>query len=145
MEITVAFDRPDQGPDTGPVTVGWFLTTDKGAVLFDAPERLIFRQTNKAHAKSASRCPAVIQLEGPGWRLAWREDHQPFARQPFAVLIGGQGWAVELTAAEAAGLAAAVVDLVCEHQALLDQLLAEEAITLELERGPWWLALEGDR
>ena len=63
MEITVAFDRPDQGPNTGPVTVGWFLTTDKGAVLFDAPERLIFRQTNKAHAKSASRCPAVIQLE----------------------------------------------------------------------------------
>ncbi len=87
----------------------------------------------------------MIQLEGPGWRLAWREEPQPFDRQPFAVLIGGQGWAVELTAAEAAGLAAAVVDLVCEHQALLDQLLAEEAITLELERGPWWLALEGDR
>jgi hypothetical protein len=63
MEITVAFDRPDQGLSTGPVTVGWFLTSDKGAVLFDAPERLMFRQTNKAHAKSASRCPAVIQLE----------------------------------------------------------------------------------
>jgi hypothetical protein len=63
MEITVAFDRPDQGPTAGPVTVGWFLTSDKGAVLFDAPERLIFRQTNKAHAKSASRCTAVVQLE----------------------------------------------------------------------------------
>jgi hypothetical protein len=63
MEITVAFDRPDEGPQSGPVTVGWFLTTDKAAVLFDAPERLIFRQTNKTHAKSASRCPAVIQME----------------------------------------------------------------------------------
>ncbi len=63
MEITVAFDRPEAGQNTGPVTVGWFLTSDKGAVLFDAPERLMFRQTNKAHAKSASRCPAVIQLE----------------------------------------------------------------------------------
>jgi hypothetical protein len=61
------------------------------------------------------------------------------------VLIGGQGWAVELTAAEAKALAAAVVDLTGEHQALVDQLLVEEAISLELERGPWWLALEGDR
>lgn len=82
----------------------------------------------------------MIQLEGPGWRLAWRDENYPFA-----VLIGGQGWAVELSAAEATALAAAVADLVCEHQALSDQLLSEEAITLELERGPWWLALEGDR
>ena len=63
MEINVSFDRPEDGPKTGPVTVGWFLTSDKGAVLYDAPERLIFRQTNKAHAKSASRCPAVVQME----------------------------------------------------------------------------------
>ncbi len=63
MEINVSFDRPDEGPKSGPVTVGWFLTSDKGAILYDAPERLMFRQTNKAHAKSASRCPAVIQME----------------------------------------------------------------------------------
>ena len=88
---------------------------------------------------------AVIQLEGPGWRLAWREDGEPSGGQPFAVLIGGQGWAVELTAAEARALANLTLDLIAEHQALVDQLLAEEAICLELERGPWWLALEGDR
>jgi len=87
----------------------------------------------------------VIQLEGQGWRLAWRDGHQPLGAPPFPVLIGGQGWAVELTAAEAKALAAAVVDLTGEHQALVDQLMAEEAISLELERGPWWLALEGDR
>ena len=63
MEINVSFDRPEDGPKAGPVTIGWFLTSDKGAVLYDAPERLIFRQTNKAHAKSASRCPAVVQME----------------------------------------------------------------------------------
>lgn len=62
MEIDVSFERPE-GPKAGPVTVGWFLTSDKGAVLYDPPERLIFRQTNKAHAKSASRCPAVVQME----------------------------------------------------------------------------------
>ena len=63
MEINVSFERPEEGPKSGPVMVGWFLTSDKGAVLYDAPERLMFRQTNKAHAKSASRCPAVIQME----------------------------------------------------------------------------------
>ncbi|MBM5788370.1 MAG: DUF1818 family protein [Cyanobacteria bacterium M_DeepCast_200m_mx_001] len=82
----------------------------------------------------------MIQKEGEGWRLAWDGD-----RQPFSVLVGGDGWAVELTAAEAEGLRQAVADLVAQHGALVDQLMAEEAIALELERGPWWLELEGDR
>jgi len=82
----------------------------------------------------------VIQKEGEGWRLAWDGD-----RQPFSVLVGGDGWAVELTAAEAEGLRQAVADLVAQHGALVDQLMAEESIALELERGPWWLELEGDR
>jgi hypothetical protein len=63
MDINLTFERPEEGPKSGPVTIGWFLTQDKGAVLYDPPERVLFRQTNKAHAKSASRCPAVIQLE----------------------------------------------------------------------------------
>ena len=63
MDFTVTFDRPAEGPKSGSLTVGWFLTSDKGAVMYDPPERIMFRQTNKAHAKSASRCPAVIQLE----------------------------------------------------------------------------------
>ena len=61
------------------------------------------------------------------------------------MLIGGVGWAVELSDHEAQGLRAAVSDLVEQHAALVDQLMAEEAISLELERGPWWLAIEGDR
>ena len=40
---------------------------------------------------------------------------------------------------------AAVADLVEQHAALVDQLMAEESISLELERAPWWLAIEGDR
>lgn len=63
MQVNISFDRPDEGPRSGPVMVGWFLTTDKGAVLYDPPERVSVRQTNRTHAKSASRCPAVIQLE----------------------------------------------------------------------------------
>jgi hypothetical protein len=63
MQITMTYDRPEEGPASGPVTVGWFLTEDKGALLYEPPERLIFRQTNRTHAKSAARCPAVIQME----------------------------------------------------------------------------------
>jgi hypothetical protein len=62
MQINISVDGP-QGGAAGPVTVGWFLTQDKGAVLFDAPERLGAREAGRGHAKSAARCPAVIQME----------------------------------------------------------------------------------
>ena len=63
MDITLSFEQPETGPGSGPVTVGWFLTSDKAAVLFDPPERLSVRPPNRGHGKSAARCPAVIQLE----------------------------------------------------------------------------------
>lgn len=63
MRISIDLERPEDGPSSGPVTVGWFLSDPKGAVLFDAPERLTQRPPNKAHAKSAARCPAVVQME----------------------------------------------------------------------------------
>lgn len=82
----------------------------------------------------------AVHREGEGWRLAWDAG-----RQPFAVLIGGAGWAVELTAPEAEALRGAVAELVAQHAALVDELMAEEAISLELEREPWWVEIEGDR
>ena len=67
MQINITLDHegagPDGGPDSGPVRVGWFLTSDKAGVLYDPPQRLTSRQTNIGHAKSASRCPSVIQME----------------------------------------------------------------------------------
>ncbi|MCP9849112.1 DUF1818 family protein [Cyanobium sp. Morenito 9A2] len=80
------------------------------------------------------------EWDGQGWRLGF--DPQ---RQPFSVLVGGQGWAVELSGAEAAGLRRTLGRLVAQHMALTDQLMDEETIELELESGPWWLALTGDR
>lgn len=52
---------------------------------------------------------------------------------------------MELTRSEAEALRDGVVALASQHAALVDQLMAEEAITLEWERDPWWIALEGDR
>jgi hypothetical protein len=92
----------------------------------------------------------VLEREGEGWRLAW--DGQ---RHPFPLLIGGAGWATELTAAEGQALCGAL-DLLCgQHQALEDTLMEEESISLEFTgqvvapagevAGDLWVALEGDR
>lgn len=101
MAITVAVARPDEGPKSGPVSVGWFLTSDKGAALFDAPERLIVRQTKKAHAKSASRCPAVMQMESRRFVIKCRFDlHIGFGHDEKgrAHLINRQGAAAPVRA-----------------------------------------------
>ena len=64
MDINVSYERPDQeDPRSGPVKVGWLLTETKGGIIFDPPERVRSVEMNKTHAKSASRCPAVINLE----------------------------------------------------------------------------------
>ena len=82
----------------------------------------------------------MIQQEGPGWRLAWDPT-----RTDFCVLIGGDGWAVELTQPEWSELVALAVELDHQHRLLVDQLMDEEAIELELDRGVWWGCLAGDR
>ncbi len=82
--------------------------------------------------------------EGRGWRLAVDPS-----RSPFPVLIGGEGWGVELRAPEAEALRCGVERLLAQFRAVEEMLMAEEAIELELElaleAGSLWLALEGDR
>ena len=82
----------------------------------------------------------MIQQEGPGWRLS-RDPSRPV----FSVLIGGEHWALELKEGEACELASLIADLTDQHRSICDQLMAEESITVELERGSWWVCLEGDR
>lgn len=64
MRLSVNFENTEgTEPETGPVKVGWFLNTKKGGVIYQPPERVRSADMNKKHAKSASRCPAVINLE----------------------------------------------------------------------------------
>ncbi len=101
MEINLSFDRPQDGPASGPITVGWFLTSDKGAVLYDPPERLTVRPPNRGHAKSAARCPAVIQLESRYFVVKCPFDlHIGFKREDNgrAVLINRSGAASPIRA-----------------------------------------------
>lgn len=87
--------------------------------------------------------------EGEGWRLG--VDPR---RAPYPVLIGATvgpaaAWAVELSLAEARALRRGISTLHQQHRALVDQLMAEEAIDLDLELacegGSLWCGLSGDR
>ena len=62
MHIHFTIEDQEHLKEHGPLQVGWFLTDDKTAILYDPPYRM--RSVNQGkHAKSASRCPAVLQLE----------------------------------------------------------------------------------
>ncbi len=64
MHFTVTYDRPESdGPGSGPVRIGWLLDSEKGGIVFEPPERVRSVEMSKSHAKSASRCPAVVNLE----------------------------------------------------------------------------------
>lgn len=82
MQFTVTYDRPDpEEPGSGPVQVGWLLTDAKAGIVFEPPRRLRSTEVNKAHAKSASRCPAVIGLESRYFEIPCPFDlHLKFGR-----------------------------------------------------------------
>lgn len=82
MRLSVSFENT-QGTDPrgGPVTVGWFMTENKGSVIYYPPERVRSVDLNRRHAKSASRCPAVINLESRYFVIRCPFDiHIGFAR-----------------------------------------------------------------
>ena len=82
----------------------------------------------------------MIQQEGPGWRFA----RDP-SRADYQCLIGGETWAFELTDPEWRDLVGLLSALEDQHRSLADQLMEEESIDLEMERGVWWASLDGDR
>ncbi|SEW41455.1 hypothetical protein SAMN04488515_2831 [Cognatiyoonia koreensis] len=64
MHLSVSFENTEgTTAGSGPVQVGWFLNIKKAGVVYFPPERVRSADMNKKHAKSASRCPAVINLE----------------------------------------------------------------------------------
>ena len=64
MRLSVAFEDTRGAPKgNGPVMIGWFLADPKGGIVYYPPERVRHAEQNRVHAKSASRCPAVINME----------------------------------------------------------------------------------
>ncbi|MEL6470666.1 MAG: DUF1818 family protein [Cyanobacteria bacterium J06623_4] len=77
-------------------------------------------------------------LTGEGWRLGWN----PNAGQ-FYGLLGGELWALELTAVEFQDFCTAVRSLKHTMAAMAEQLMAEERLTCEQETETIWLEAEG--
>mgnify|MGYP001374934854 CR=1 FL=1 len=67
------------------------------------------------------------------------------SREPFPFLLGGNGWAIELTKAEWLSLVPVVDEVIDQHEKLKPQLLPDESISLDLEREPWVVSLKGDK
>ena len=82
MRLSVAFENTkDTNTVRGPVQVGWFLNEKKGGIIYAAPERVRSVEANREHAKSASRCPAVIKMESRYFMVKCPFDiHIGFAR-----------------------------------------------------------------
>ncbi|MEL7462942.1 MAG: hypothetical protein AAFN79_02680 [Pseudomonadota bacterium] len=66
---------------SGPVKIGWLLTEEKASIVYYPPERVRSAEMNKRHAKSASRCPAIIGMEARYFTIRCPFDlHLRFAR-----------------------------------------------------------------
>ena len=63
MDIHITHAMPEEGPRSGPVKVGWLLNEERGGVIYDAPAKVRSAEVNQRHAKSAARCPAILNLE----------------------------------------------------------------------------------
>ncbi len=63
MEFSINHTRQPEDPKSGLVKIGWFFADDTSSVVYFPPKRSRTVDMNRTHAKSASRCPAVIGLE----------------------------------------------------------------------------------
>ena len=75
-----------------------------------------------------------------GWRL--RKD---FKKGKFCFLIGVDSWSIELQKNEFHSLYLLLLKINEQLLVTKDQLLEEEGITVELEKLPWYIQLEGKK
>lgn len=76
--------------------------------------------------------------EGTGWRLGYDPDASVFKG-----LVGGDRWAVELTAAEFTDFCRLALQLTDTVRSLASELMDEERICCEQETAHIWLEVEG--
>lgn len=81
LSIALNADHTPPSESRGPITVGWIKDIPRAGLLYAAPERVQVRPPNRGHAKSAARCPAVIQMESRYFQIACPFDlHIGFGR-----------------------------------------------------------------
>ena len=75
-----------------------------------------------------------------GWRLL-----RDFNKGKFCFLIGIDNWSIELQKSEFYSLYLLLSKINEQLLVIKDNLMDEESITLELEKLPWYIQLEGKR
>jgi hypothetical protein len=83
---------------------------------------------------------------GDGWRLGWDENARCSAdtqRVAFPGLVGGDEWAIELTAAELDDFCRLAAQLAETMGQMNQELMDEERICCEAESDLVWLEAEG--
>ena len=75
-----------------------------------------------------------------GWRLL-----RDFKKGKFCFLIGVENWSIELQKGEFYSLYLLLLKINEQLLVIKDQLMDEESITLELEKLPWFIQLEGKK
>lgn len=85
----------------------------------------------------ATRAERVIQ-EGRGWRLGWDASGPDYP-----ALVAGEGWALELTAAEFKDFCHLAQQLADALQTMAQTLMEQEQLTCELETQYIWLEATG--
>ena len=76
--------------------------------------------------------------EGTGWRLGWDDE-----RGIFKALVGGEHWALELTAAEFDDLLRLARQLAKTMETMAAELMPDEHITCEQETSMLWMEADG--
>ena len=74
------------------------------------------------------------------WRLL-----KDFKKGKFCFLIGVDNWSIELQKSEFYSLYLLLLKIKEQLLVTNDQLMDEESITLELEKPPWYIQLEGKK
>ena len=74
------------------------------------------------------------------WRLL-----RDFKKGKFCYLIGVDNWSIELQKSEFYSLYLLLLSINEQLLVIKDQLMDEESITLELEKLPWYIQLEGKK
>lgn len=76
--------------------------------------------------------------KGEGWRLGWNPQ-----AESYPALVGGDDWAMELTAAEFADFRRLLEQLSDTMTSMTQTLMESEKITCEAESELLWLEVEG--
>jgi len=81
-----------------------------------------------------------LAIDQKGWRLL-----RDFKKGKFCFLIGVDNWSIELQKSEFYSLYLLLLKINEQLLVTKDQLMDEESITLELEKLPWFIQLEGKK